>query len=339
MVTSHHQLPRVVIAAPGSGHGKTTVATGLMAALRRTGLVVSGHKVGPDYIDPGYHALATGRPGRNLDPRLVGEHRIAPLLVHGALTPEPAQIAVIEGVMGLFDGQLGGDGFASTGHVAALTQSPVILVVDASGVSRTLGAMVAGLAAFDPQVQIAGAIINQAASPRHAAEIAAAMPVPVLGTVSRDRAIELPSRHLGLVTAVEQPQAQAVLDHLTDLVADQVDLAAVLQIARSAPPLTAEAWQPDREVISVVPAGAPRPVIALASGPAFTFCYAETRELLTAAGAQVVDVDPMTDAALPEGTRALYLGGGFPELLAAALGANTTLLRQVYDAIEAGLPR
>ena len=123
MVSRPHHLPRLVVAAPSTGQGKTTVATGLMAALRRRGLAVSGHKVGPDYIDPGYHALATGRPGRNLDPHLVGEDRVVPLLLHGALG---ADVAVVEGVMGLYDGRVGGDGFASTAHVAASTRSPVL---------------------------------------------------------------------------------------------------------------------------------------------------------------------------------------------------------------------
>ena len=142
------ELPRIVVAAPASGHGKTTVATGLMAALAARGLSVSGHKVGPDFIDPGYHALATGRPGRNLDPFLVGEHRVVPLLLHGARS---ADIAVIEGVMGLFDGRLGTAGEASTAHVAALTASPVLLVVDISHASRTHAAVIAGLAAFDAE--------------------------------------------------------------------------------------------------------------------------------------------------------------------------------------------
>jgi cobyrinic acid a,c-diamide synthase len=154
-------LPRVVIAAPGSGHGKTTVATGLMAALTATGWKVAGFKIGPDYIDPGYHTLATGRLGRNLDPYLCGEQQMAPLLLHGAQTPEPADLAVIEGVMGLFDGQIGGEGFASTAHVASLVQAPVIMVIDISHTSRTAAAIAHGLNTFDPAVRLAGVIINK----------------------------------------------------------------------------------------------------------------------------------------------------------------------------------
>ncbi|HEX4472303.1 MAG TPA: AAA family ATPase, partial [Nocardioides sp.] len=171
-------LARLLVTAPATGHGKTTVATGIMAALRASGLSVSGHKVGPDYIDPGYHALATGRPGRNLDPHLVGEDRIVPLLLHGAAG---ADVAVIEGVMGLYDGRLGTDGFASTAHVARLTGTPLVLVVDVSGMSRTVGALVAGLAAYDPTVHVAGVILNRARPGRNLDEIVRSLPVPVLG--------------------------------------------------------------------------------------------------------------------------------------------------------------
>src|SRR5215216_5393770 len=137
-------LHRLVIAAPASGHGKTTVATGLMAALSRAGHRVSGHKVGPDYIDPGYHALATGRPGRNLDPHLCHADQLAPLLLHGSAVPTPADVAVVEGVMGLFDGRMGGEGFASTAHVAGLVRAPLLVVVDISRMARTTAALVHG---------------------------------------------------------------------------------------------------------------------------------------------------------------------------------------------------
>ena len=147
MVTSAttHRLPRIVVAAPASGHGKTTLACGLMAGLRRRGLAVAPAKVGPDYIDPGYHWLAAGRVGRNLDPVLVGEELVPRLLLHGALVPSPARVAVVEGVMGLFDGRLGGDGFGSTAHVARLIDAPVVLVVDGAGSSRTAAAAALGL--------------------------------------------------------------------------------------------------------------------------------------------------------------------------------------------------
>ncbi|HMR14567.1 MAG TPA: cobyrinate a,c-diamide synthase, partial [Arachnia sp.] len=203
-------IPRLVIAAPASGHGKTTVATGVMAALRARGMVVAPFKVGPDYIDPGYHTLASGRPGRNLDPFLCGEDLMAPLLLHGA---EGADVAVVEGVMGLFDGRLGTDGFASTAHVARLIDAPVVLVVDARHTSRSVGALVLGMATFDPSIRIAGVVLNQIGSPRHEAEARAAVEgvgVAVLGVLPRNLEIEAPSRHLGLVPAAERDDAGIV---------------------------------------------------------------------------------------------------------------------------------
>ncbi len=376
-------LPRLVVAAPATGQGKTTVATGLMAALARTGHTVSGHKVGPDYIDPGYHALACGRPGRNLDPHLVGEARIAPLLLHGA---RDADLAVIEGVMGLYDGKVGARGFASTAHVAALTGSPIVLVVDISRSSRSVGAVVHGMATYDPAIRIAGVVLNQAGSPRHAAEVADSIDLPVLGTLGRDPALAVPSRHLGLVPAAERDEAAHALDALADRVADLVDLEAVLALARAAPELDAEPWDPMREVTTdssttggfetgasapssttggstsdssttggfETGASAPssttgasttassttggRPVVAMAGGRAFTFRYAETEELLRAAGCEVVTFDPMRDARLPEGTAGLYLGGGFPEVHARELADNVALRRELAAAVARGVP-
>ncbi|MCW2545122.1 MAG: cobyrinic acid ac-diamide synthase, partial [Frankiales bacterium] len=188
-------IPRVVVAAPSSGAGKTTVATGLMAALTTAGLRVSPHKVGPDYIDPGYHALATGRPGRNLDPVMCGEELIAPLFLHGA---QGADIAIVEGVMGLYDGR-GSSQQGSTAHVAQLLDAPVILVVDASSQSRSVAALVHGFASFDPSVRFAGVILNKVASDRHEQVLREALlGVPVLGVLRRDAAASVPSRHLGL---------------------------------------------------------------------------------------------------------------------------------------------
>ena len=323
-------IPRIVVAAPATGQGKTTVATGLMAALRDAGHVVSGHKVGPDYIDPGYHALACGRPGRNLDPHLVGESSIAPLLRHGAAG---ADVAVVEGVMGLYDGRIGGDGFSSTAHVAALTRTPVVLVVDIARSSRSIGAVVHGMATWDPSVEVAGVILNQAGSARHAEEVRSSISLPVLGVIPRDASIATPSRHLGLVTAAERAGSEEVVARLGAVVAEHVDLDAVLAIARSAPALDADAWAPPRPV-----APAARRPVAVAAGRAFTFRYAETAELLDALGCDVVPFDPALDDALPPGTAGLYLGGGFPEVHAAELSANAPLRAQIREAVRDGLP-
>ncbi|GFG68421.1 hypothetical protein MSEN_01410 [Mycolicibacter senuensis] len=323
------------MAAPASGHGKTTVAVGVMAALAARGLQVSGHKVGPDYIDPGYHALATGRPARNLDPVLVGAERIVPLLLHGAAG---ADIAVIEGVMGLFDGRLGSGGEASTAHIAALTTTPVLLVVDISHASRTHAAVVAGLAGFDPDVRVAGAILNRAGSARHADEVVAALRpsgIPVLGVLPRDADVQTPSRHLGLVPAAERDESAAMPARLAGLIEQHADLDAVLDIARDATDLAGFAWDP---YVEVGAASSARPVVAVAGGQAFTFGYTETFELLRAAGCEVVCFDPLTDSQLPVGTAGIYLGGGFPEVYAGQLAANTALLAALRAAIAAGVP-
>ena len=342
-------VPRLVIAAPASGHGKTTVATGLMAALAARGLAVSGHKVGPDYIDPGYHALATGRPGRNLDPVLCGEELIGPLFAHGAAG---AGIAVVEGVMGLFDGRGSGPA-GSTAHVAGLLGAPVVLVVDASAQGRSVAALVSGFAGYDPGVKLRGVILNRVGSARHEEilrDALAGIGMPVLGVLGRDDAVAAPSRHLGLVPAAERegPARQAVA-RLATLVAKSVDLDAVVALAASARPLATVPWSPHDAVLSADPA-APRvitdatsrtgrpPVVALAGGAAFSFCYAETAELLTAAGAEVVTVDPLRDEALPAGTAALVLGGGFPELHAGELSANAGLRAGVARLARSGAP-
>jgi cobyrinic acid a,c-diamide synthase len=335
------RLPRVVLAAPGSNAGKTSVATGLIAALTARGLTVSPHKVGPDYIDPGYHGLAAGRPGRNLDPWLVGEERIAPLLLRGATYPTRADVAVIEGVMGLFDGATHPSvepGFASTAHVAALVRAPVVLVVDASSQARSVAALVHGFATFDPAVRLGGVVLNRVGSDRHEAilrEALGAAGVPVLGAIRRLEQLHTPARHLGLIPAAERSaEAMVTVRRLGEVVAAGVDLTAVLALAHSAPPLDAAAWNPATEVDG--PAGRPR--IAIAGGAAFTFGYAENAELLAAAGAEVVPVDPLRDEALPPGTDGLVLGGGFPEVYAAELSANEALRTDVAALTARGGP-
>ena len=325
-------IPRLVISAPSSGHGKTAVSVGLLSALSARGYRAAGFKIGPDHVDAAYLGLAAGRPGRNLDPHLVGEDLLVPLLLHGAAG---ADVAIVEGVMGLYDGQLGGDGFASTAHVAAHTRTPVVLVVDVSHASRSIAATVHGMTTWDPSVHVVGVILNKAGSPRHADEVVAALEssrVPVLGVLHRDDGIVAPSRHLGLVPAAERGDAAAALDRLAAQVADRVDLEAVLRLAQQAPDLLEAPWTPPEAL------AAERPVVAVAGGRAFTFRYAETDELLRAAGCEVAVFDPTTDEALPEGTRGLYLGGGFPEVHAAELSANESLRAQIREAVRAGLP-
>ncbi|MFC9914219.1 cobyrinate a,c-diamide synthase [Streptomyces sp. NPDC127197] len=366
MVTS---VPRLVIAAPSSGSGKTTVATGLMAAFAARGLAVSPHKVGPDYIDPGYHALATGRVGRNLDAYLCGPELIGPLFLHGA---RGCDIAVVEGVMGLYDGAAGEGELASTAHVAKLLRAPVVLVVDASSQSRSVAALVHGFASWDPEVRVGGVILNKVGSDRHELLLRDALDsagVPVLGVLRRVVRVDTPSRHLGLVPVAER-RAEAV-DAVAAMAAQVergCDLEALLGLARSAGALSGAAWDAAEALGSSPPpllpvpdpgGCAPRPpyrpegprpqtppegvppdglVVAVAGGEAFTFSYAEHSELLAAAGADVVAFDPLRDEQLPEGTRGLVIGGGFPEVYAAELSANEPLRKAIGELALAGAP-
>ncbi|MFC9672469.1 cobyrinate a,c-diamide synthase [Streptomyces sp. NPDC056949] len=330
-------MPRLVIAAPSSGSGKTTVATGLMAAFAGRGLAVSPHKVGPDYIDPGYHALATGRPGRNLDAYLCGPELVAPLFAHGA---RGCDLAVVEGVMGLFDGASGQGELASTAHVAKLLRAPVVLVVDASSQARSVAALVHGFASFDPEVRLAGVILNKVGSDRHEAILREALDesgVPVFGALRRGAEVVTPSRHLGLVPVAERgAEAVAAVAAMAELVRVGCDLDALYAVARSAPSSAGAAWEPDAPEPLDRKRGGPR--VAMAGGPAFTFSYAEHSELLAAAGAEVVNFDPLRDEQLPDGTGALVIGGGFPEMYASELSANEPLRKAVGELARSGAP-
>lgn len=364
-------VPRLVIAAPSSGSGKTTVATGLMAAFAARGLAVSPHKVGPDYIDPGYHALATGRVGRNLDAYLCGPELVGPLFLHGA---QGCDIAVVEGVMGLYDGAAGEGELASTAHVAKLLGAPVVLVVDASSQSRSVAALVHGFASWDPAVRVGGVILNKVASDRHEELLREALEqagVPVLGVLRRAAQVDTPSRHLGLVPVAERHAAAVeAVAAMGAQVSEGCDLDALAGLARSAGALSGAAWDAAEAVSSPPPplpfpssrgsapstpprSSAPRTpgrperprpetpdrlVVAVAGGEAFTFSYAEHTELLTAAGAEVVAFDPLRDEELPEGTAGLVIGGGFPEVYASELSANEPLRKAVAELAGSGAP-
>nr|WP_217162759.1 cobyrinate a,c-diamide synthase [Streptomyces sp. AC512_CC834] len=357
-------VPRLVVAAPSSGSGKTTVATGLMAALAGRGFAVSPHKVGPDYIDPGYHALATGRVGRNLDAYLCGPELVGPLFLHGA---RGCDIAVVEGVMGLYDGAAGEGELASTAQVAKLLRAPVVLVVDASSQSRSVAALVHGFVSWDPEVRVGGVILNKVASDRHEVLLREALDsvgVPVLGVLRRAPQADVPSRHLGLVPVAERgSRAVEAVAAMAAQVADGCDLEALVGLARGAGALGCAAWDAGEVLGSSPPPPLPVPSlgaappdppvglrprpqapdglkkqVALAGGAAFTFSYAEHSELLAAAGAEVVVFDPLRDEELPEGTGGLVLGGGFPEVYAAELSANDGLRKSVAELVVSGAP-
>ncbi len=327
-------LPRLLVAAPMSGSGKTTITAGIIAALRRRGLRVAPFKCGPDYIDPGYHALAADRPCHNLDAWLIPPEQIAGVLARHS---HAADLALIEGVMGLFDGYAGHDDTASSAHIARLTATPVIIVLDARAMARTAAALIAGLRDFDRRVQVAGVILNRVGSPRHAAIIREAIEqtvgIPVLGHLLRAETLALPERHLGLVPVAEPGRWQAWLDEVRLAVEASLDLDQVLSIARAAAPLPASPLPSPTTVVA-----GPRPVIAVARDEAFNFIYPENLELLRAAGAELAFFSPLHDTALPSATAAIYLCGGFPELYADRLSANRSLIQAIRAAAADGMP-
>ncbi|MCW2995294.1 MAG: hypothetical protein JWQ18_2789 [Conexibacter sp.] len=326
---------RLVIAGTHSGAGKTTVASGLMAALSRAGHTVAPFKVGPDFIDPSYHRLACGRPGRNLDAYMSGPKLIAPLARHGS---QGADLAIVEGVMGLFDGASGSGELASTAHVAKLLDAPVVLVVDASAMARSVAAIVHGFATFDPELRLGGVVLNRVASDWHEELLRAAIAsteIPVLGVLRRNPELAVPERHLGLVPAVErEAHARRTLDALAETVRAGIDLDAVVALARSAPPLSGETWSPEPALDA--PLHDAR--IAVAAGPAFSFHYQENHELLAAAGAELVPFDPLADEELPARCGALLLAGGFPEVFGTELSENWALRAEVAAFARGGRP-
>ncbi|MCL4313069.1 MAG: cobyrinate a,c-diamide synthase [Actinobacteria bacterium] len=336
---------RLVIAGTHSGVGKTTVAVGIMAALRKRAFKVGAAKVGPDFIDPGYHGLATGRPSRNLDPWIMGERYIAPGALRAA---DGTDLLIIEGVMGLFDGSSmprppvdptirtsfsESPLFGSTAHVANLLASPTVLVVDASSMSTSIAALVQGYAHFHPSVPISGVILNKVAGKGHEELLRSSLEltgIPIYGVLYRDDAFSWRDRHLGLVPVVEKTkEVSTSIVRLATVTERSVDIEGLLKLAAQAPAIPAEYLPP------AVRTGSAR--VAVASGPAFSFIYPDNLERLRQAGAEIVEFDPLCDEKLPEGVSALYIGGGFPEVYAEALAANTSLNAEVRDRIDRGL--
>ena len=340
---------RLVIAGTQSGVGKTTVTVGLIAALRQRGLAVQPFKVGPDYIDPSYHALAAGRPCRNLDTWMLPPRRVRSGFARAAGT---ADLALIEGVMGLYDGSGYDDESGSTAEVAKLLGAPVVLVLDAGKLARSAGAIALGYQRFDEGLPLVGFIVNRAAGERHGHGVAAAVErstgLPVLGWLPREEGLQVPERHLGLIPTAEPGGWRDFTQAAGAAVARHLDLDRLLALARQAPSWKDEGGrmkdEEDRSNLDssfILPPssfGGERPVIALARDEAFTFTYEDNLDLLRAAGAEVVCFSPLRDTCLPAQTAGILLCGGFPEVYAERLSANRTLHAALREAHHRGLP-
>ena len=316
------KIKRLLIAGTHSGSGKTTIAIGLMAVVARRGLTVQPFKVGPDYIDSAYHTQVVGRSSRNLDDWMLPPATLRYLFARSAAR---ADIALVEGVMGLYDG-IGSTGAGSTAAVAKTIKSPVILVVDAKGMSTSAAAQVLGYQQYDREVLLSGVIINRAAPGRHydsmREAIERATGVQVLGCLPPDRELSLPSRHLGLVPTFEMNGMRERMERLCVLIESHIDLERLLQIAAGAPDLDVvdnpiEPLSPRRE----------EPVrLAVARDRAFNFYYQDSLDLLEEMGAELTYFSPIEDNSIPADADGVYLGGGFPEVFAGELAANHTML-------------
>jgi cobyrinic acid a,c-diamide synthase len=327
-------VPRVVIAGACSGVGKTTISIGLMGALRAAGFTVQAFKVGPDYIDPSYHKAVTGRPSGNLDAWMVPQDQLVELFRRAAAS---ADIAVVEGVMGLYDGLSGLDETGSTAQIAKLLRCPVLLVIDAYSMARTVAAVAMGYKHFDENVNISGIILNRVGSTTHAAwckqAIEDATGISVVGSLPCNTEIELAERHLGLIPTPEKEPVDKFFAKITSFVRNNVDLNAIIKIAKAVPAVP-EVKHP------IYPAKTqPKTVaVGVAFDEAFNFYYSGNLDLLEAYGAELKWFSPIHDKVLPADVDGLYIGGGFPEVLAKELEANGDMRRAIKKAADSGMP-
>ena len=327
-----------LIAAPQSGSGKTTVSLAIMAALVRRGVTVAPFKCGPDFIDPSYHRAVTGRPSINLDAWMCGEEFVRQtFLAHQT----GRTIAVIEGVMGLFDGIGASSSEGSSAQIAAITGAPVVLVVNARGMAASAAALVKGFAGFDPLVRLAGVIFNNVGSASHGellrTALAETLPeIAVLGCILRDESLGIPSRHLGLVTPEDNPLSEEFIGRLADMAERCLDLDLLSGLGfDSAQPADSAQFVRDGRLVSGVE---PRFNIAVARDPAFCFMYEDNLRLLQEAGAELAFFSPISDAALPADIHGVYLPGGYPELYARELDENSSMKNAIRTAIAADMP-
>lgn len=321
------------MAGTHSGAGKTTLTLGIILALRKKGLSVQPFKTGPDYIDPTYHTSAAGKICVNLDTWLLSKDAVIELFKRRA---GKADISIIEGVMGLYDG-LRDTELGSTGHLAKILNSPVILILDACSLSRSAGAMALGYKEFDRDVDIAGIILNNIASRNHYRYIKAAIErktkIPVLGYLPRDPNLKLSERHLGLIPLEEKRRHLGFYQRLSKLVEDNINLSRLIKIGRQA-----KSVPYGREIIFKKESPKNQVTIAVAKDEAFNFYYQDNLDILRHLGAKIVTFSPLRDKELPEGIDGLYIGGGFPELFASSLSKNKRLKGLIYQKAEDGLP-
>ncbi|WP_096201116.1 cobyrinate a,c-diamide synthase [Bacillus sp. FJAT-45350] len=325
---------RIVIAGTSSGAGKTTITIGLMAALKKKGFAIQGFKCGPDYIDPSYHTAVTGRNSRNLDSWMLNHEIVKDIY---ATASEGADLSIIEGVMGFYDGKSPLSNTGSTAEISQLLDAPVILVVNISSMARSAAAIVKGYQLLDPNVTIAGVILNQAGSEGHSKLCQAAIEqecgIPVIGYLLKGDGLSIPERHLGLIPAIERGELDGFFDDLGEVIAERVDLDKVMKIAEHAPTIKIE-----NSLFSKSTSVEKKVRIAVAHDAAFNFYYQENFTLLEQAGAELVFFSPLNGESLPENIDGLYIGGGFPEEFADELASMTELKEQVKQAVTNGLP-
>jgi len=326
------QVSRIVIAGVTSGVGKTTVAVGIMHGLRKRGLRVQPFKVGPDFIDPSYHTIVTNRKSRNLDVWMMGRQGV---LDSFASASEDADIAVVEGVMGLFDGMSGKSDFASTAHMAKILDAPIVLVVDASKGARSIAAIILGFLHFDRKLRIAAVILNNVAGQRHASYITEALAgivkIPVVGILPRNSDIKMEERHLGLVPALELKGVKIqMIARTASYIAECIDLNRVLSLCS----ITSLPDARDHDF----PKPQARARIAVALDESFNFYYTDNLIALKRRGAQLVFFSPIKEQKLPDGVHGIMLGGGFPEVLADRLEKNRSMVKSIRRAVDEGMP-